>query len=77
MESLPDYLTIKILVKKQFRVRHFIGNPSVVFSVYGKFRDSFQFYQPPLEPINAKFDHWQVNWFWEDLVKIPITADTY
>ena len=45
--------------------------------LYGKFRDSFQFYQPPLEPINAKFDHWQVNWFWEDLVKIPITADTY
>jgi len=56
-------------------------NP-VLFSVfkrklYSKFRDSFQAYRPLLELVNIKFYRWQVSWFWEYLVNIPITADTY
>jgi len=55
-------------------------NP-VLFSVfkrklYSKFRDSFQLYRPLLELVNIKFYRWQVTWFWEYLVNIPITVDT-
>jgi len=54
----------------------------VLFSVfkrklYGKFRDCFQANRPLLELINIKFFRWQVIWFREYLVNIPITADTY
>jgi len=45
--------------------------------LYSKFRDSFQLYRPLLELVNIKFYRWQVTWFWEYLVNIPITADTY
>jgi len=56
-------------------------NP-VLFSVfkrklYSKFRDSFQLYRPLLQFVNIKLYRWQVTWFWEYLVNIPITADTY
>jgi len=56
-------------------------NP-VLFSVfkrklYSKFRDSFQVYRPLLELVNIKFYRWQVIWFWEYLVNVPITTDTY
>jgi len=56
-------------------------NP-VLFSVfkrklYSKFRDSFQLYRPLLELVNIKFYRWQVTWFWEYSVNIPITTDTY
>jgi len=45
--------------------------------LYSKFRDSFQAYRPLLELVNIKFYRWQVIRFWEYLVNIPITADTY
>ena len=56
-------------------------NP-VLFSLfkrklYSKFRDSFQLYRPLLQLVNIKFYRWQVTWFWEYLVNIPTTADTY
>jgi len=54
----------------------------VLFSVfkrklYSKFRDSFQLYRPLLQLVNIKFYRWQVIRFWEYLVNIPITTDTY
>jgi len=56
-------------------------NP-VLFSVFkrklcGKFRDSFQSYRPLLQLVNIKFYRWQVTSFWEYLVNIPITTETY
>jgi len=54
----------------------------VLFSVfkrklYNKFRDSFQSYRPLLDLVNITCYRWQVTWFWEYLVNIPITTETY
>jgi len=69
------------LHEKNLELELLDDNP-VLFSVfkrklYSKFRDSFQVYRPLLELVNIKFYRWQVSWFWEYLVNIPITADTY
>ena len=45
--------------------------------LYSKFQDSFQAYRLLLEFVNIKFYRWQVSWFWEYLVNIPMTRDTY
>jgi len=57
------------------------ANP-VLFSVfkrwlYGKFRDPFQSYRPLLKFVNINYYHWQVTWFWELLINMPITEHTY
>ena len=80
-----DQCPIKVLEdhlqEKNLELEILDDNP-VLFSVfkrklYSQFRDSFQAYRPLLELINIKFYCWQVIWFWEYLVNIPITTDTY
>ena len=69
------------LCEKNLGLQILDDNP-VLFSVfkrklYSKFRDSFPLYRPLLQLVNIKFYRWQVTWFWEYLVNVPITADTY
>jgi len=80
-----DKSSIKVLEdhlqEKNLELEILDDNP-LLFSVfkqklYSKFRDSFQVYRPLLELVNIKFYRWQVTWFWEYLVNIPTTANTY
>jgi len=69
------------LHEKNLELEILDDNP-VLFSVfkrklYSKFRDSFQVYPPLLELVNIEFCRWQITRFWEYLVNIPITANTY
>jgi len=56
-------------------------NPVLFFAFkrksYGKFRDSFQLYRPLLALLNINYYRWQVTWFWEYLINIPISENTY
>jgi len=80
-----DQCPIKVLedqLKEKNLELQILDDDPVLFSVfkrklYSKFRDSFQAYRPLLELVNIKFYRWQVTWFWEYLVNIAITADTY
>ena len=56
-------------------------NP-LLFSVfrrklYNKFRYSFQLYRPLLDLVNMTYYRWQTTWFWQYLINIPITTETY
>jgi len=69
------------LQEKNLELELLDDNP-VLFSVfkqklYSIFRDSFQAYRPLLKLVNIKVYRWQVLWFREHLVNIPVTADTY
>jgi len=80
-DQCPTKVLEDNLQEKNLELEILDDNP-VLFSVfkrklYSKFRDSFQAYRPLLELVNIKFYRWQVIWFWEYLVNIPKTADTY
>jgi len=80
-DNCPTKLLETHLQEKNLGLEILDDNP-VLFSMfkrklYSKFRNSFQSYRPLHQLVNIKFYRWQVTWFWEYLVNIPIATETY
>ena len=80
-DECPVKVMERHLRERKLELEILDDNP-LLFSVfkrklYNKFRYSFQLYRPLLDLVNMTFYRWQVTWFWEYLINIPITTETY
>jgi len=69
------------LQEKNLELKILDDNPVLFLAfkknLYSNFQSSFQLYRPLLAFVNINQYRWQVTWFWEYLVNIPITENTY